>query len=137
MLYRFYNQYEFFRMLIIAVIGAIIGFITYEIIYYFNPFTLKVTLSWIIAFIIGVARQHALHRYFTFRDRTNYLKSLYRAYIVDIGALLYSTGLSWLLSKFTSFSYRLIWLICFLSTAIIGLAFLKRYIFKVSQGLDK
>ncbi len=130
MFFEFYKQSEFVRMLIVAMTGAIVGFITYEIVYYLNPFSPKSTLSWIIAFIIGVVRQHALHRNFTFQYKTPYLKSLYRAYVVDFGALLCSSCLNWFLSEILNLNHRLTWVICLLSTALISLAFLKKYIFK-------
>ncbi|AXG69892.1 GtrA-like protein [Kordia sp. SMS9] len=117
-------------MLIIAVIGAVLGFVTYEIVYYFNPFSPRATISWIFAFIIGIARQHALHRQFTFSHKTSYFKSLYRAYVVDIGALVFSTGLNWLLAEALHLNHRLVWGICLASTALISLVFLKKYIFK-------
>jgi len=130
MIFKFYKQSEFVRMLIIAITGVVIGFFTYEIIYYFNPFSPKGTLSWVVAFIIGVARQHALHRCFTFKYQTSYFKSLYRAYVVDLVALLYSTGLNWFLSGVLNVNHRLTWLCCLLSTALISLVFLKKYVFK-------
>ncbi len=130
MAYNFYEQSEFIRMLIIAIIGAVIGFITYEVVYYLNPFSPKSTLSWIVAFVIGVARQHALHRCFTFLYETDYFKSLCRAYVVDLGALLYSSGLNWFLSEILNFNHRLTWVFCLLSTALISWMFLKKYIFK-------
>jgi putative flippase GtrA len=129
-MHYFYKQSETIRMLIIAVIGVILGFITYEIVYCLNPFSPKATISWILAFIIGIARQHALHRQFTFSHKTSYFKSLYRAYIVDVGALVFSTGLNWFLSEMLHMNHRLVWACCLVSTALISLVFLKKYIFK-------
>ncbi len=130
MLFYFQKQSETIRMLIIALIGVILGFVTYEIIYYLNPFSPKATVSWIVAFIIGIARQHALHSAFTFSHKTSYFKSLYRAYVVDIGGLVFSTGLHWLLTEMLHLNHRLVWAICLAATALISLVFLKKYIFK-------
>ena len=123
------------RMLCIAGIGVILGFITYEIVYYLNPFSPKATVSWTIAFLIGVARQHALHRHFTFLHKTSYFKSLYRAYVVDIGALAFSTGLNWFLIEICHMHHRIVWGICLLTSALISLVFLKKYIFKRTQNV--
>lgn len=128
----FYKKSETVRMLIIALIGALLSFLTYEIVYYLNPFLPKATVSWTIAFLIGVARQHALHRKFTFRHKDSYIKSLYRAYVVDIGALLFSTLLNWFLTEILLVNHRWVWGICLLSTALISLVFLKKYIFKTA-----
>jgi len=77
---------EKIRMALTAVLGATIGFLTYEIIYYFNPLTTKATSSWIVSCILGVPRQHCLHSLLTFKHHSPYWKSLGRAYI------LYSTS---------------------------------------------
>lgn len=133
MLLNFYKQSELVRMLLIAVLGAVLSFATYEVVFYLNPYSPKATISWVLAFLIGVARQHALHRYYTFRHKESYVRSLYRAYVVDIGALLFSSGLNWFLSEVLGMNHRLVWLICLSSTAIISLVFLKKYIFKVQN----
>ncbi|WP_420572174.1 GtrA family protein [Kordia sp.] len=132
MFFNFYKQSETTRMLVIAGIGVILSFITYEIIYYFNTLTPKATTSWLFAFLIGIARQHALHRYFTFLHKASYLKSLCKAYVVDVGALVFSTGLNWFLTDILTFNHRLVWLFCLASSASISLVFLKKYIFSVS-----
>ncbi len=130
-MHYFHKQSETIRMLVIATIGMVLSLITYEIIYYLNPFSPKATISWVLAFVIGIARQHALHRHFTFSHKTPYFKSLFRAYIVDIGSLVFSTGLNWFLSEILQFNHRLVWACCLAATALISLVFLKKYIFKV------
>lgn len=124
------KQSEIFRMFIIAGIGVVLGFLTYEVIYYFNSFSQKATLSWMIAFVIGIVRQHALHRYFTFAHKGSYVKSLYKAFVVDIGALVFSTVLHLFLVEVVHLHHRWVWGICLLSTALISLVFLKVYIFR-------
>ncbi|QXP61156.1 GtrA family protein [Olleya sp. HaHaR_3_96] len=125
-----YKGSQYFRILIVAIIGAAFSFFTYEIIFYLNPFSPRATISWSVAFVIGVARQHALHRYFSFQDKRAYFISLYRAYVVDFSGLVFSAALSWFLSQILQFNYRLTWLCCLLSTAVISLVFLKRFVFK-------
>lgn len=127
---KYIKSKEFTRMVSIAILGAIIGFITYEIIYYFNPFSPKATLSWILAFIIGTARQHALHRHFTFLFKTHYWESLYRAYILDFGVLVSTSALNWFLTEIIHADHRLAWFSCLVLTAIISLIFLKQFVFK-------
>jgi len=117
-------------MSLIALLGALIGLITYEIIYYFNPFNPKATLSWILAFTIGTVRQHALHRRFTFLFKPPYWKSLYRAYLLDFGVLIFSSLLNWFLTVILHWHHRLAWLCCLALTSLTGLLFLKQYVFK-------
>jgi len=117
-------------MAFIACFGALLGLITYEIIYYFNPFSPKATLSWGLAFVIGTARQHALHRRFTFLFKTHYWESLYRAYVLDFGVLFLSSLLNWFLTEIIHVNHRIAWGCCLLLTAFMGLLFLKPYVFK-------
>ena len=119
------------RLILTAIVGALIGYITYEIIYYFNPFSPKASSSWFLAFIIGVARQHALHRWLTFSHKTSYWKSLFRAYIMYSGSLFISSGLNWFLTEIVSLNHRLAWGCCLITTALISLIFLKKYVFKL------
>ena len=121
---------EIVRMTLTAILGAGIGYITYEIIYYLNPFEPRASSSWFIAFIIGIARQHALHRYLTFLHKTPYWRSLIRAYIMYSSSLLISSALNWYLVESLDIHHRLAWLICLLVTALLSLFFLKKFVFK-------
>ena len=127
---KYTKSQEFVRMLLIALLGVLLGFITYEIIYYFNPFSPRASLSWILAFIIGTARQHALHRHFTFLFKTNYWKSLYRAYVLDFGVLILSSLLNWFLTEILNVHHIIAWGFCLLLTALIDLLLLKYYVFE-------
>jgi len=131
---NYFKTKEFRRMLFIAVIGLIASLITYEIIYYINPFSPKTTISWSMAFVIGIIRQHALHRYYTFKYKIPYLKSLYKAFVLDFSVLMFTTVLNWTLSEVFHLHHRLVWLLCLLSSAITSLVFIKKYVFqKVNQ----
>jgi hypothetical protein len=119
-------------MAIIAIIGAGISFITYEIIYYFNPINPKASSSWFFAFIINIARQHALHRWFTFDKPSKYWNSLLRAYIMYSGSVMLSSALNWLLTEYWTVNHRIAWVICTLLIGAISLIFLKKFVFKIS-----
>jgi putative flippase GtrA len=129
-LVRLYQKMpEKVRMVTTAVIGALLGLITYEIIYALNPFTPRAPTSWALAFAIGIARQHALHRWLTFTYRTPYWRSLRRAYVMYSGSALVGTLLDWVLTQWLGVNHRVAWLICLMSTATISLVFLRRYVF--------
>ena len=121
---------ENIRLILTAIIGAAIGFVTYEIIYFFNPIEPRASSSWFIAFLVDVLRQHALHRWLTFDTKTHYWKSLIRAYIMYSGALITTTGLNYFLTKTLLIDHQLAWFICILIKALISLLFLKKYVFK-------
>jgi hypothetical protein len=55
--YTYYHQLpEPVRLVCTAIIGAGIGWVTYEIIYWINPLVQsRATTSWALAFLIGVA----------------------------------------------------------------------------------
>lgn len=118
------------RLVLTAILGALIGFITYELIYWVNPITPRASSSWFIAFVIGVARQHALHRWLTFLHNTPYWPSLGRAYVMYSGSLVASSALNWLLTEQLLLHHRLAWALCLLVTALISLIFLKKYVFR-------
>ena len=123
---------EKIRIVFTALLGLVIGFITYEIVFFLNPITPKASTSWFISFIIGVARQHCLHRNLTFRHKTPYWKSLFRAYVMYAGSLIIGSGLNWLLTEILLIHHRIAWGCCLIVTALISLAFLKRFVFKAS-----
>ncbi len=122
------------RMALTALLGALTGLVTYEIIYRLNPFEPRATSSWTLSFLLGVVRQHALHRSLTFSGEADrrgaYWPSLGRAYVLYSGSLLWGTGLSYVLTEGLGLHHRLSWLLCLLSTAAISLVFLKRFVFR-------
>jgi putative flippase GtrA len=81
---------ELVRLILTALIGALIGLVTYEFIYWLMPLSPRATLSWGAAYLIGIARQHGLHRTLTYYHQNSpYWTSLARAY------LMYSGSYSW------------------------------------------
>ena len=118
------------RLLLTAIIGGSIGYVTYELIYFLNPISPKASTSWFIAFIIDVLRQHALHRWLTFEHKTPYWKSLGRAYIMYSSSLLVTSGFNWFLTEVVLVHHRIAWVCCLLLKALISLIFLKKYVFK-------
>ena len=128
---KFKSLPELVRMSIIAVLGAGISFLTYEIIYFFNPFSPKASTSWLMAFIINIARQHALHRWFTFSKPAKYWSSLFRAYIMYSGSVFLSSVLNWALTEHWSINHRVAWVICTLLIGAFSFFFLKRFVFQI------
>lgn len=118
-------------MLVTALIGLIAALVTYEVIYWLNPLQPRASTSCFFAFVIGVARQHALHRWLTFTERTTYLPSLMRAYVLDSGSVTIGTGLNWLLTEVWGVGHRVAWLICLITAAVITLLTLKRFVFRI------
>jgi putative flippase GtrA len=90
---RFRGLPEKLKLVIIAVLGALIGLVTYELIYLINPFEPRAPTSWLAAFAIGAPRQYSLHRWLTFESDVPYGPRLARAYVLYSAiAALCSTG---------------------------------------------
>lgn len=118
------------RMVVTAIFGASLGLITYEIIYYLQPFEPRATISWVVSFTLGVARQHALHRWLTFNERASpYWRSLRRAYVMYSGSMVVGAVLDWVLVEQFGVHHRLAWFCCLMTTATISLVFLKHFVF--------
>ncbi len=130
MVSKYHNLPENVRLILTAIIGALVGLITYEIIYFLNPMEPRASSSWFIAFVIGVARQHALHRWLTFLHKTSYWKSLAKAYVMYSGSLFVTSALNWILTEELLIHHRIAWGLCLIATGLISLIFLKRFVFK-------
>ena len=130
---RFLRVSQNTRMVIVAIGGALIGLLTYNIIYLLVPWQPRATICWSLSFAIGIARQHSLHRTFTFTYPTPYWQSLGRAYIMYSGSALIGIVINFVLTSMFSVDHMIAWLVCLLVTASISCLFLKKKVF-IQQG---
>lgn len=134
LLEKYRSMPEKVRLGCTAVLGAAVGLLTYELIYFAMPLQPRATISWILAFLLGVARQHGLHRWLTFSDRASpYWSSLSRAYVMYSGAFVAGAALDWILTEQVGMHHRLAWACCLLTTMTISLGFLRSYVFAESH----
>lgn len=129
LLARYHALPEKVRMVLTAILGALTGLVTYEIFYALDPFEPRATTAWTASFLVGIARQHGLHRLLTFTHPTPYWRSLRRAYVMYSGTLLWGTGLNWVLTEKLGVGHQVAWFCCLMSTATISLFLLKRFVF--------
>jgi putative flippase GtrA len=129
MLRRFRRLPEKARLALVAVFGALVGLVTYEIIYFVNPFEPRAPTSWLAAFVIAVPRQYSLHRWLTFDSDVPYGARLVRAYVLYAAIALLTTALNWLLVERLGVTHRLAWLACISATGLINLFALKSLVF--------
>ncbi len=123
------------RLVCTAILGAGIGWVTYEIIYWLNPLhESRATTSWALAFLLGVARQHGLHRTLTFTHHSPYWSSLGRAYLFYSVSAFLGAGVNYTLTVRLGLHHRLAWAACLLLTACISIVFLKRLVFRTLKG---
>ncbi len=125
------------RLILVALSGGLIGLVVYEFVYYFNPLTPRATTSWLVSIMIAVPRQHALHRWLTYIDRTPYWASLGRAYLLYSSVAALTTLLNYLLVENLQLHHRLAWLICIATAATINLFLLKRVVYYDSHRRSK
>jgi putative flippase GtrA len=127
---RFHRLPETVRLAAVALLGALIGLVTYQVIYWLNPLEPRAPTSWLAAFVIGVPRQYSLHRSLTFRSAVPYAPRLARAYLLYAGIAVVTTLLNWLLVERLSVPHHLAWLACISTTGLINLFALKPLVFR-------
>lgn len=121
-----------FRMIFVAVFGAGIGYLTYELIYFLIHLEPRATISWGLAYFIGVLRQHYLHKKLTFKLETAPQGSLIRAYIMYSMSAAIGTVSNYILVETLSVHHRLAWAFCLMITASLSMVLLKRWVFKMA-----
>ncbi len=126
---RYRKLAENVRLILTALIGAAIGYVTYEIVFFVNPFEPRAPVSWLVAFAISVPRQHALHRWLTFGEAYSYWPSLARAYVFYTTVAAATTGADWFLVEALGWPHRLAWLACIGLTGLSSWLLLKRTVF--------
>lgn len=127
---RFRERSEFVKVVIIAVIGTVLSWATYEIVFWVNPFEPRATVSWGMSFTIGIFRQHHLHRTLTFpRNELSYGATLRRDFVASLGIALLSTSFNYLLTEVFELYHRGAWVACALLVAGIEYLLMKTFIF--------
>lgn len=121
-------------MVVVALAGALIGLVTYELIYLLNPIQPRSSSSWLLAFAIAVPRQYALHRWLTFDSTVPFVPHLGRAYLLYSAIAVLTTGLNWALVEQLGLDHRLAWLACICTTGLINLFALKPVVFGSRPG---
>lgn len=119
------------RLGAVAVLGAGIGFLTYEVLYFLVRLEPRATIAWTLSFLIGVLRQHYLHQKLTFKLKTAPSGSLVRAYAMYSMSIVLGTTVNYIFVELLGIHHRLAWLFCLALTASISLIFLKRWVFQV------
>jgi putative flippase GtrA len=120
------------RLVAVALLGAAIGLVTYQLIYWVNPFEPRAPTSWLAAFVIGVPRQYSLHRSLTFRSDVPYAPRLVRAYLLYACIAVLTTTLNWLLVERLAVPHHLAWLACISTTGLINYFALEPLVFRTT-----
>jgi putative flippase GtrA len=128
-LQRFHQLPERLRLVLVALLGALIGLVTYQLIYWINPLEPRATTSWFASFLVGVPRQYSLHRRLTFASQVPYAPRLARAYVLYACIAAITTTLNWLLVERLHVPHHLAWLACIGTTGLINLFALKPLVF--------
>lgn len=119
------------RVLAVALAGVALSWATYEIVYWLNPYEPRATTSWVISFLIGVARQHHLHRMISFPGSgVRYMTSLRRDFTASLALMLLSSALNWFLTGYLDVHHRIAWVVCVTCVAAGAYALMKFYVFR-------
>lgn len=126
-----HRQREFRRVAIAAAIGTVLAWLTYEIVFFVNPFDPRATTSWAAAFLIGVFRQHHLHRTLSFYKSTrSYSGSLSREALAAVFVFVTGILLNYWLTDRLDFNHRIAWATCLVSVSAIEYALMKFFVFR-------
>lgn len=83
------------RFIVSGSAGVLIGLVLYEATFWLNPTTTyRATSSYVIAYVLGIFVQHALHRSITFGGAVSYARSLRRTFLVYPAVLVVSSALN-------------------------------------------
>lgn len=128
------RQDEILRIGIVAAIGTVASYLTYEAVFFVNRIEPRATTSWTLSFAIGVFRQHHLHRYLSFPKTTaRYEVTLQREWLASLIVLIGSVGLNFYLTQTLSLQHRIAWVACVVSAAGLEYGLLKFFVFRRSK----
>lgn len=126
-----HRQDEVFRVGTVAALGTLASYVTYEIVFFFNGLDPRATTSWAISFVIGVFRQHHLHRYLSFpKVVARYGVTLRREWFASSIVLIFSVALNYYLTENLSINHRIAWGTCLMGTAGMEYSLLKFFVFR-------
>ena len=121
---------EIVRVAFVAAIGTVLAWITYELVFWANPLEPRAASSWFMAFVIGIFRQHHLHRTISFPDTDgSYAASLRRDVVASIGILSLSTLLNYLVTEVAGLHHRAGWVACVAFVAGFEYLVMKLFVF--------
>ncbi|MCA0869974.1 GtrA family protein [Seohaeicola saemankumensis] len=113
------------------MIGTFAAFVTYEIVFCLNDIEPRATVSWAIAFVIGMFRQHHLHRVLAFpATRVRYGVSLQREWLSSVLVLIFGLALNYFLTERVGLHHRYAWATCLISVAGLEYGLLKFFVFR-------
>lgn len=127
---RFHRLPPKVRLVAVALLGAMIGLVTYQLIYFVNPLHPRAPTSWLAAFVIGVPRQYSLHRSLTFGSTVPYAPHLARAYALYACIAVVTTSLNWLLVERLAVTHNAAWFACIATTGLINFFALEPLVFR-------
>ena len=129
--FRSYNKLLFSRFFVVGVIGNLIGLAIYAAIFSIVQYEPRAAISWFLSSIVGIWKQHGLHRIFTFTDsREDYLRSLIKAYLSYSFIIASGTICHWSLVSILGVYHYYSWLITQVIHVAISFLILRRFVFK-------
>jgi putative flippase GtrA len=111
--------------------------LTYEIVHLLNPLKPQATTSWVIAFGIGIVRQHHLHRTLSFpKNGVPYGLSLWKDFLASLGIVAASAAVNFALTEISGMHHRTAWAICLASVAVFDYLIMKFFVFSRTKSSE-
>ncbi len=134
---NYYNKLLFSRFFVVGVIGNLIGLAIYAVIFSIVQYEPRAAISWFFSSIVGIWKQHGLHRIFTFTDsREDYFISLLKGYLSYSFMIVSGTSCHWFLVSILGVYHYYSWLITQVIHVAISFLILRRFVFRPNSDSD-
>ena len=126
------------RFVIVGLFGVSIGWLIYNLIYILVPESEnRATISWGIAYVLAIFRQHALHYLLTFKEsNSSYLESLFGAFLVYGLGFFFTTFINSQLNSTIGLYHQFSYFLTVAFGVVYNYIFLKRMAFKKKRPAD-
>ncbi len=119
------------RFVVVGVIGNLIGLAIYALIYSTVQLEPRAAISWFLSALVGIWKQHGLHRMFTFTDsRDSYSRSLGKGYLGYSVIITSGTLVHWFIVSILGVYHYYSWFITKAFNLSFSFLVLRKFVFK-------
>ena len=136
----FSNKEQVTRFVVVGVIGRLIGLAIYALIYSIVQIEPRAAISWFLSALVGIWKQHGLHRMFTFTEsREPYLRSLGKGYLGYSVIIASGTLVHWFIVSTLGVYHYYSWFITQAFNLSFSFLVLRNFVFKqtIEEGFSE
>ena len=131
------NKSQVTRFVTVGLFGTLIGLAIYAVVYSLVQVEPRAAIAWLLSSIVGIWKQHGLHRLFTFTDsKEPYLQSLLKGYAGYSAIIISGTSLQWYFVSILGFQHYYSWIMIKIMMTGFSLFILRRFVFKPETSGD-